>query len=173
MQSSSPDRTPPGEVLRSPFLAAAGGSGGRNEGPEAGASGVGSGLPPLNISTAAKPRSNHAAFSSSLHLSPSTMSTMSGRGTSKRLDLNFRKAKNTVNRELVAFLTETTNAVSRLGSPGLSERHLWHVENAMSVAQRCIQEPLDLFKESVKEEVDQLEEWRRGLARVEDGGAGG
>jgi len=173
MQSSSPDRTPPGEVLRSPFLGAAGGSGGRNEGPDAGASGVDSGLPPLNISTAAKPRSNHAAFSSSLHLSPSTMSTMSGRGTSKRLDLNFRKAKNTVNRELVAFLTETTNAVSRLGSPGLSERHLWHVENAMSVAQRCIQEPLDLFKESVKEEVDQLEEWRRGLARVEDGGAGG
>ena len=89
------------------------------------------------------------------------MSTISG--TNKRLERNFRKAKSTVNRELVAFLTETANAISRLGSPGISQEHLWHVENAMGIAQRCIQEPLDVFKESVKDEVDQLEEWRRGL----------
>ena len=104
--------------------------------------------------------SGHKTFSSSLHLSPSTLKASST--AQRRVERNFRKAKNTVNRELVAFLTETTNALSRLEEP-LSDEDAWHVDNAMGVAQRCIQEPLERFKESVKDEVDEVEELRRSL----------
>lgn len=102
----------------------------------------------------------HRTMSSSLHLSPSTLKA--SMTTQTRVERNFRKAKNMVNRELVAFLTETTNAMSRL-EESLPDEQLWHVEHAMGVAQRCIQEPLERFKESVKGEVDQLEELRREL----------
>ncbi len=102
----------------------------------------------------------HRTMSSSLHLSPSTLKA--SMTTQTRVERNFRKAKNMVNRELVAFMTETTSAMSRL-EDALPDEQLWHVDHAMGVAQRCIQEPLERFKESVKDEVDQLEELRRKL----------
>jgi hypothetical protein len=112
------------------------------------------------------PKSSHNTFSSSLHLSsPSTLKSSS----TKRLERNFRKAKNTVNRELVAFLTEMSSVLQGQG-PHLTDVQVWHVENAMNVAQRCIQEPLERFKESVTDEVDQVEEWRRGLDDNDDFG---
>ncbi len=103
---------------------------------------------------------SHRTMSSSLYLSPSTLKA--SMATQTRVERNFRKAKNMVNRELVAFLTETTNAASRL-ERALPDEQLWHVEHALGIAQRCIQEPLERFKESVKDEVDQLEELRRDL----------
>ncbi|KAI8102394.1 hypothetical protein M9435_005997 [Picochlorum sp. BPE23] len=73
-----------------------------------------------------------------------------------KLDKNFWQAKNHVNRELVSFLTETT-AILRHAD----KEDAVHLERALGVAQRCIQEPVERFKESVKDEVDQIEEWRK------------
>ena len=52
--------------------------------------------------------------------------------TQTRVERNFRKAKNMVNRELVAFMTETTSAMSRL-EDALPDEQLWHVDHAMGV----------------------------------------
>ena len=73
-----------------------------------------------------------------------------------KLDKNFWQAKNHVNRELVSFLTETT-----AGLKHAEKEDAVHMERALGVAQRCIQEPVERFKESVKDEVDQIEEWRK------------
>jgi serine/threonine protein kinase len=123
------------------------------------------GLPPLSIVTSGASgkglRSSHgkSRYCSSMHFSsPATLRNSS----SKRVERTFRKAKYTVNRELVSFLTETSAALQNRDRP-MSDQQLLHVDNAIRLAQRCIQEPLDRFKESVKEDVDQLEEWRRGL----------
>eukprot|EP00889_Picochlorum_renovo_P004733 jgi/Picre1/31763/NNA_007113.t1 len=73
-----------------------------------------------------------------------------------KLDKNFWQAKNHVNRELVSFLTETAAILKHA-----DKEDAVHLERALGVAQRCIQEPVERFKESVKDEVDQIEEWRK------------
>ena len=139
-------------------------------------------LPPIQIATGHQSSTVHSMFQSPMTTARKTT-----------LERGFRRAKNHVNRELVAFLTETSALVSSMRSSSSlcgeaecnSERDdmddgpttsrnrtsttttakvqgvVADLENAMDIAQRCIQEPVERFRETVKDEVDQLEEWRR------------
>lgn len=130
------------------------------------------GLPPIVTTGSESYRKHGYRYGKSAHSYVSFLSspgsTSSLKKKSSRLERNFWKAKNHVNRELVAFLTETSTLFGSLRNQ-TSEKDdddddddLGHLEHAMAIAQRCIREPVERFKESVKDEVDEVDELRKG-----------
>lgn len=75
------------------------------------------------------------------------------------LEKVFRKAKSQINRELIAFIAGIS--VVRKDADEEDQRHL---DKALSIAERCIHETIDSFRENVKDEVDQLEDMRKCCA---------
>ena len=126
-------------------------------------------LPPIVTTGSLRKHSGrkHQVFSGIL-ASPASAASLKKKAT--RLEKNFWKAKNRVNRELVAFLTETSTLFQSLRSrEDRSVRDENDLEHAILIAQRCIREPVERFKESVKEEVDDVEELRKAAV---DGSVG-
>jgi serine/threonine protein kinase len=123
------------------------------------------GLPPILTTGGASHRKHSGRYAkqplAGFLTSPGSAASLRKKAT--RMEKNFWKAKNRVNRELVAFLTETSTLFQSLRSREDSDTA--HEENdleqAILIAQRCIREPIERFKESVKEEVDGVEERRK------------
>lgn len=97
----------------------------------------------------------------------------------KRLDKTFDKVKLQANRDLVFFLSDLRKAygykicneyVPRLeqSSPAdsLSDSTelIESLKTIMLIAQRCLDEPIHTFKDSITSEVDRLEEMRKGCS---------
>jgi microtubule-associated serine/threonine kinase len=91
----------------------------------------------------------HTPLENSMEASP-----MSAR--KKKLEKTFRRAKGQVNTELITFLAETAAMIR--SSPIEDGQYL---SEALEIARLCIKEPLEKFRETIKERVDSIEDCRR------------